>query len=239
MPDPTASDDPPKESAAAQKPGDPPQPSLFTPFAGCWLGLAILLFALFFIGWFVYSGYEQDKAIAQFTAPEPVKLPAFTPTDAQIAAADAKLDAFKAAVEKEEAAELVLTAEDLNTLIASKDKLKGWRGTVFFTNIGGGVVTAQVTMPMRTLPWNDGERHLNGEIDFLPTTGGERGKLQVRANAIRVPGKSVEPHFTETFSLQLQPLSGLHEDEATKPIIQAISDAIIEDGKVRLIVKKP
>jgi|GEM_PF-483557 len=150
-----------------------------SPFPGCLIFSTIVLIFGGLIVLYTTVGMTQNRQIGTFTQDKPATIPKLHPTPDQVAAAKSKLLAIKAAVSQNRADRVLFTAEDLNTLIASMEIAKDFRGQTFIKKIGESGILAEMAQPVRKGIFSKGYRYLNGDFLFIP-------QLRTRTIAFRV-----------------------------------------------------
>ncbi len=151
-------------------------------FYGCLITVIVVIVGV--VGTILGVRSFINKTIATYTDAAPTPLPAVQLSSAQIESARKRWDDFMAKVKAgQPASALVLSANDLNALIAAtgtnglKDKL--------VATIEGGQLTARASLPLDRLNWRLLRgRYLNGSIVFK--VGLTNGALLVQTEAIRV-----------------------------------------------------
>lgn len=166
----------------------------YSPTPGCIIlvigGVAILTLII----WFVYAGLKQAREIKTFTDDKASIVVLPKPTPEQLKEIRTRLAAYAKAIEESKPADLSLSKEDLNLLIAGDETLESIRSNVAIKQIGE-VVTAAVSFPLNGI----GEkRYLNGEMEFTPVVKPSSG-LAVDTKSISVPGKTVSEGFVNLY----------------------------------------
>jgi len=90
-----------------------------------------------------------NQMLQTYTSTTPVELPKVVLPDDQRKALDERWAAFQKARDKGEAAEIELTADEINALIAENEKFKG---KVHIT-IKGDQVSGQLSLPLDETPF--------------------------------------------------------------------------------------
>lgn len=180
--------------------------------------------------------FVQKKAIAGFTGDSPAEIKVLNPSEAQIKSLNDKLFAIKAATSQSKTERILLSADDLNTLIATAEILKDFRGTTFIQSITDRGIETRMTQPMRKIPLTPGQRHLNAKFIFQP-------ELRKRTIALRVidiisdtgsiPEQFVKNYDTIGF-FKIDP-----ENPNIKPIIPKLSRVYVESGNVVIETGSP
>lgn len=171
--------------------------------------LLVCILVLVSLGtWAVYVAMKQDKTIAGFAEPAAVALDIPAPSPEALERAGEIEASFRKAVEENAAVKVELTAEDLNTLIATREMLKDFRGNTRVESISGDGLSVAMSQPMRSGFMGD-SRFLNGTLLMKPELRTHTVFFVV--TDIRVPGKEVPRGFIDQFSsLQLYRLDVSH-----------------------------
>jgi hypothetical protein len=146
----------------------PPKKGLGCFARGCLiLGVfAVVLAIACFAG--MYWGFQRHSAIlhgiywlakAQAIGQTPVPIPEFTASDAQIQSVHERCEDFEQKARAGQPAELELTADDINTLIATKQDMRG----KVFVSIDGDRLRCQASVPLGELVGRSGY-YFNGDI---------------------------------------------------------------------------
>lgn len=187
---------------ASSTPQSPPVRGV-SALPGCYifvLGAALLIGAGI---WGVYTFLRQADELKAFTDEKPSPLSTETPSPETVQALQRRLMAFAEAGEAGKAGELVLTRDDLNTLITGFPRLAEVKPLVRVRRLGPDAsFTADVRFPMNALPGH--RRYLNGEMDGRFGTHPEAG-LFISVLDVRVPGRAVPPGFVEVYQRGIIP----------------------------------
>ena len=114
----------------------------------------------------------------------PVLVPQFTASDAQIQSVHERCEDFEQKTRAGQPAELELTADDINTLIATNQDTRG----KLFVSIDGDRLRCQASMPLEELIGRSGY-YFNGEITIELKAAESLENLQLRG--ITVNGQPV------------------------------------------------
>jgi hypothetical protein len=161
-------------------------------FYGC-LSLSILGLLAIVLGVVAYFWVKSTTArwIRDYTdtAPAPIEKVQYSP--AQMDALNARVAAFKDALEKGKGTtELVLTAEDLNALIAKQKDL----ADRLFIRMDEDNIKGDISFPLPDIgPFKLKGRYLNGTAAFKVAL--ENGSLDVRLQDVLVKGKPLPGVF--------------------------------------------
>ncbi len=207
-----------------------------SPTSGCFIlgmivtvfgGLVILYTTVFFL---------QSRAISGFTESEPVSIPPIEPTEAQIRAVRDKLSAIRTATSEDRKERILLTADDLNTLIATADLLEDFRGSTRIEEITARGIVTRMTQPMRKFPLSPSQRHLNAVFLFEPELRRRTVALRVldiTSNKGTVPRQFIENYDSIGF-FRLDP-----ENPVIQPFVPKLDRVYTEDGHVVIETGRP
>lgn len=194
MPANTPNTVPPTTRAAGQRnPGSVPQKSgkgCF--FWGCMTLIVLTIVSVLGI-WLILMGVR--KQVDSFIADEPVDIQIYQPTGEEVQLAKSKLADLQKAVDEGQATTVSLTADDLNTLVATEKDLQDLKGKLFFKIDEQDLLGAQASIPLSMLAqvplinlltdWEG--KHLNGDVDLKINTANDQ--VQVYIQDIQVKGE--------------------------------------------------
>ena len=178
------------------------------------------------------AGKLLNRVAIGYTDTAPAQLERVDVSPAELRSIQERLTAFQEALRSGKTAqELVLTAHDINALIASDPSLKELKDKLFVT-IEGDTIKGQVSWPLDNWgPLKLKGRYLNGEVAFRVSL--ENGRLGIYINDIRVKGQPVPGVLGSSFKDQ-----NLAEDFQKDPDMAAeirkFDSIKVEDGKVIL-----
>lgn len=199
-------------------------------FYGC-LSLSILGLLAIVLGVVGYFWVKSTTArwIRDYTdtAPAPIEKVQYSP--AQMDALNARVAAFTDALEKGKGStELVLSAEDLNALIANQKEL----ANRLFVRIDEDNVKGDVSFPLPDIgPFKLKGRYLNGTAAFKVAL--ENGTLDVRLQEVLVKGKPLPGMFFNELKKQ-NLASNAQQDPKTAADIQRFESIRITNSTVIL-----
>jgi hypothetical protein len=200
-------------------------------FYGCVTAICLSLVFLVVVGLLAYTGYRYyTRMIEQYTSTSPMELPKVDLPPEQVEALNARVDAFKKALDTGKDAEpLVLTADEINVLIAKNPAFKDR----VHVEIPGDEIQGQISMPLGQigLPGLAG-RYLNGKASFhvLLTDG----QLFVTLRSLEVNGKALPEDVLKSFRKQNLAADFANDPDNAKAI-QKLESIEVKDGK--LIIK--
>lgn len=206
---------------------EPPPKTRGCFFYGCIIAvvLAVLAFLSFVALMFVLY-YYANRMVHEYTATAPVKLPQVSMDDDQRKAIDDRWKAFTANVEKGEAAEIVLTADDINALLSENPQIKGKA----YITLKGDQVSSQLSWPLDDFGfplWKG--RYLNGNASLTVTMN--NGLLDIRIKSIEVNGKTPPPDVLVKLGRE-NIIKNVKFDQDAYAKMQQVEKLEIKDGKV-------
>lgn len=208
----------------------PPKEGKGCLFWGCTTAavLAVIVAAVVGIGAYRIASYVKG-----FTSETPAEIPVYQPAAGEYESVKAKIEAFKTAVENgTSGAELVLTGNDINTMISSEKDWEQMKGSAYIT-IVDDKISVEVSFPLDEVPGFSG-RYLNGSAGI--TVSMELGILEVKLDHLEVNGELVPDEFMKV--LQNENLAkGLYDNPEAAELIKQVQDLRVEDGKLILISK--
>jgi hypothetical protein len=157
-------------------------------FYGCIAAIVVSVLGLLLVAaGLVTLWYFANKYIQEYTSTTPVTLPKVTLPDEKQRELEDRWEAFRKAVDEGKEAEIVLTADEVNALMAREPNLKG----KVYVTIKDDQVTAQISLPLDALGLRG--RYLNGSGTV--TAEAEDGELDVRLRDLEVKGKRLPPQL--------------------------------------------
>ena len=211
---------------------------------GC-LILVVLAILVVVVGgggtyWSVRHVYLSDKPAPIPQAPAPTETPIVTPGGTSMAtppserstAVRERLDTMKQAARAHEPNEVVLTAADINALIAANRKSSGMASV----GINGNVVQVLFSIPLEKLdvPFRDafglGDRYLNATVTMVAPPGTNASNVQL--SEVTVNGHSVPPGLLDSGLFGVGP--SLRSYVIKYANQYGVTDGEIRDGKVIL-----
>lgn len=132
-------------------------------FWGCLIvGIGGVLLLLLMVAGGFGAYFWAKGQIEEYTSTEPADIPVVEATEEEIAEIRARVDQLQNDdAQPADGGEVVLTADDINALIATNDDLKG---RVFVT-IENGEIGGEISVPLDELPMGKG-RYLNASATF-------------------------------------------------------------------------
>ena len=220
----------------------PPAEALFTPeeppksghgcfFYGCITAIVLAVIGLILLILGIYFGISWlDKTIKSYTSTTPVVLPKVNYTEEDVKDFEARRKAYQDAVDKGEAAELVLSADDINAWI---DREPNFKGLAYIT-IEGDKISGQLSVPLDNfnLPFGLGKgRFFNGSATI--TVSLRDGELIVHAKEFQLNGQAPAGDFMNQFSRE-----NLAKEWAKQPenaeMLKHLDSIEVKDGKIHV-----
>lgn len=224
-----------------------PEPRPVSALPGCY----ILLIGLVLLGgagiWAVYTLVTQAGELEAFTDLEPAPLVVAEPASTRVAELQDRLKGFADAAVARRPADLRMSVEDLNDLLAGSPRLADLKTLMRVRQIGpDATFTADIRFPMNALPGK--RRYLNGEMDGRFGLHPEAG-LFVSVLDVRVPGRVVPPGFIDVYQRGILPgknfgfldemlLRNFRDDPAFAVPLTRIASLTSEEGALVLTTTK-
>jgi hypothetical protein len=199
-------------------------------FYGC-LTLGIVGLVMIIAG--VVALYFAKRTVSgwinEYTDTAPASVPQTEYSSAQLQALRERLTVFKEAMDKRgPPAELLLTADDLNALVAADKDLTG----KVFVQITDDKIRGNISLPLDNLgPLKLKGRYLNGSGAFKVTL--ENGFLDVTLDSLEVKGKSLPKPLLKELKKQNLAKDATRDPDA-RATIEKLDSLQINDGKVIL-----
>ncbi len=168
---------------------------------GCAIAIGGTVFFIALIAFSLWQGMKRSELIDEFTSPEPTVLAIARLDPPESERVESELATFISALREGKDYEWKLDAAELNHLLAisSPEDFGELKGQLRITEIRDDRIHAEIAFPINRLPWEKGERFLNGEIEILPEIVKKNPILKV--TTLRVPNKEVPDWFQEHFSV--------------------------------------
>lgn len=168
---------------------------------GCAIAIGGTVFFIALIAFALWQGTRRSELIDEFTSSEPTVLAIARLDSPESERVESELAAFLTALREGKDFEWKLDAAELNHLLAisSPEDFGELKGQLRVMEIRDDRIHAEIAFPINRLPWEKGERFLNGEIEILPEIVKKNPILKV--TALRVPGKVVPEWFDNHFSV--------------------------------------
>jgi hypothetical protein len=211
----------------------------FHPAYGCVVISIVVAVICFIIGWTIYTGLTQDKAIAAFAVSEPVKLAPALPDGAGLESLKARIATFGEALTAKQEASLTLNIAELNALLALAPDLGAGKfdQLIAFTGTqGSDELTAEVCFELNKLPFGEpGKRYAAGQGTFRVEAMADRGP-EMKLSGLTIPGKSIAPEFVEAFG-GWHWLTQFHNDAKFGPLLKRITGLKVVPTGIELHAK--
>jgi hypothetical protein len=212
---------------------EPPKRRRGCLFYGCITGIICLVAILLAL---LLGLHQFKKVLSQYTDTRPMPLPAAQMDPAQASQVQRRVESFQEALRGGHAASaLVLTADDIDALIATSPDFQAMKGKVYVT-INESQVKAQVSVPMDQigLPLFKGH-YLNGTGTFAVSL--QNGTLLVALQEMTVKGKPLPAIYLD--KLRNQNLAaGFNSNPNASAVLNRLEDIRISDGKLTLVPKQ-
>jgi len=206
-----------------------PPPDRGSPAPGCFILAAILVVFGGLVVLYTVVGVYQYRAIATFTEDAAASLDPAPPAPGAVASATGKLRSLGEAVAARRAERILLTAEELNALIATLEAAKDFRGNARVERVEAGGIVVAMAQPMRKGVFQKGFRYLNGTFVLQPQLRARTVAFKVVA--IRPAVGEVPKAFVESYSaidlFRLDP-----ELPAIKEHVRSLAAVYTEEGHI-------
>ena len=143
----------------------------------------------------LFAGYWfVTGQVVKYTADTPADIPVVEFSEEEVEEIQARIDTFKESIEEgDQPEDLVLTAEEINALIAKDDDLRGR----VYVSIADDQVSGQVSIPTDAIPGGGG-RYFNASASFNVAL--ENGVLIVTLAAAEVNDEEVPQEIIDAMS---------------------------------------
>ena len=189
-------------------------------------------------GYMIWTLNGQLKEIRQFADTEAKPVLPVQPTADQITALRAKIDAFGAAVGRNEKAALNLSVEEINSLLASEPEAAPMKQNAKVESIGD-TVKVQISVAMNGTPFSGERLYINGMADLFPEKNAELG-IKLLTRSLTIPGKTVSEgfldHYKQNNHLDTLLLDGLRNSKnpAILEVLKKLTTVRLEAGSAVL-----
>lgn len=214
----------------------PPKPRRGCFFYGCLTGLVLMV--LLAVGGLVAVHYAK-KAISglvnQYTDTKPMTLPTVPMSPADAVKLQKRWQAFVEAVRARRPTEpLVLTADEINALIANRPDKQSVKGK-FYVSLDDGRVKAELSVPLKEIGWKVvKDRYLNGSGTFNVSV--QDGVLLVTPQAIEVKGKPVPDQYMQGLR-HANFAAVLTNQPGTTALVQGLQEIQVKPGRLIVMPK--
>ena len=170
--------------------------------------------------------------VEKYTAEQPVELPVVRYSEEQLNELETRIETFVDAIDQGEIPDhdLVLTAEEINALIAQQ---KEFRGKVFI-KINDGQIVGDVSVPTDPIPGGK-DRYLNGSATIEASLEG--GVLIVTLADAEVNGQPVPSEILDGLS-RANLAKELYKDKEVAETMRKFRSLAIEDDKIFLELRR-
>ncbi|NNE94155.1 MAG: hypothetical protein HKN23_21110 [Verrucomicrobiales bacterium] len=201
-----------------------------SPISGCIIlstvlivfgGLAIL---------YTVVGFYQHKERAKFLDAEPTEVRVLEPTPLQAEQAEHALFSLISAASQNNMDRVTFTPENLNTLIATREKLAGFRGNTFVKRITAEGIEVEMSQPVKKAVLSKELLYLNGLFTFQPEL--RKDTVAFKFIDIQKDGVEIPEDFKKGFSAIDNLLVLNPKDEVMAPVMKKLSKVYLEEGKL-------
>jgi hypothetical protein len=212
----------------------------FSPYYGCVIMLAAALIFGGIIGWSAYTLFGQNKIFAELAQDEPGPIAPLQLEPAEETQLQEKLMRFANDTKGTERAEVSLSLEELNALLAlAPDLGAGSYGEMLrFTSLDpdSNVLHADLSFPVRKLPWEEGFRYLVGKATFAfkDTEAG----FEATMSDISIPGKEIPEGFRDGMAFWPW-IDPYRKTDSIGPVLKTIHTVKVTSTGLLLSTQKP
>lgn len=231
------SPDPARAQSYSQYSGASPQTKEKKKGCGCflWGCAAMLVLSFMMAGCSGLIGYLGYQSALEITSTEPVEIKAVILEEEEWEELQGRMREFGVALEENTAAELSITANELNAAIAMEPRLNSEFGKkVYFKILEDNLVEIQTSVPLSAIPGFDG-RFFNGTVTVEAQTQGGRPEVFIR-NLI-VDGDTVAEAFKEGLA-STDLIQEFSKNRDFGKYFKQIEKIEVKDGKIRVSTKK-
>lgn len=205
---------------------------------GCWFYGCFTLAVIAVIGgiltyFAIRYGMKQVNLLKeQYTDTKPETIETVTLPPDQMTNLLVRVSGFKDALEKQNApVELVLTADEINALIANDPDFKALAGSLYIM-LEGDQIKGKVSYPLPDFgPLKLKGRYLNGLANLKVSL--ENGELLVKLQDVEVKGKPLPETFMQELRKENLAKDATNDPETSKAI-EKFDSIRVEDGKLIL-----
>ena len=219
------------QSSNSNEPTDGRGP-VSSPAPGCIIIITILVVFGGLAILYTVVAILQNRGFDEFTDEEPAERELFETSPEQIRTATRKTEDLLLASTRNEMDRLLFTADDLNTLIATRELLADFRGTTFVRKITEDGIEAEMSQPVRTgFLGSDRFRYLNATFVFKPILKDQTLLFHVVDIRSENPERPVPVKFVDGYArLEFFKLDSSNQDLA--PALKKLGSVYLEEDKV-------
>lgn len=211
-----------------EAPGTPETPSDEPSWFGCLVPFTAVI-TIFGLGTcIVTNGLRQSSEIQKFAKDEPAMVEVIQPSEAQLAAVEAKLAQLTEAAKNLEEVTVKFTEEDLNVLLASKPALETYRDTTKIRSISPQALRVAGSQPAKKL--SGGLRYIVGDFLFTIDRSGSN-YWQLILEDVQIPGKDVPEGFINMWST-LHMFRFSIDNTELEPVFKQVKSIELEQGAI-------
>jgi hypothetical protein len=217
--------------------GQPPKPRRGCLFYGCITGIVLLLFlAISGLIAVHYAKKALTGLVNQYTDTKPMTLPAVQMSSADLDKLKKRYADFEDAVKAQRPQPpLVLTANEINALIASSPDKQALKGKVY-VSFDGDRVKGELSMPLNDLGWKMlKNRYLNGNATFNVSL--RNGSLNVSPQTIEVKGQPLPEKYMQALR-NVNLAQNITNDSDARAVLGKLQDIQVKDGKLLVVPKE-
>lgn len=163
---------------------------------GCLSGgcLAFVIVILLLLGAIGAGGFLLYQKAREFTSAEAASIPVYDATPERMKEVNGRIEGFKKAVESNGEAEMELSGDDINALIAGEPKWKDMKGKIYI-RLADGLLYVDASVPLTEVT-GFSDRFLNGTVGFDAAV--ENGMPRLVPKSIDLNGKKLPKEFEQS-----------------------------------------
>jgi hypothetical protein len=206
-------------------------------FYGCITSVVLLLCLA--VGGLIAVHYAKKALtglVNTYTDTKPMTLPTVKISAADLDKLKKRFADFEEAVKAQRPTQpLVLTADEINSLIASDPDQKALKGKVY-VSFDGDRVKGEMSVPLKDLGWKIvRDRYLNGNATFNVSL--RNGTFFVSPQTIEVKGKPVPESFMQGLR-NANFAQTITNQPGAMAVLQNLQDIQVKDGKLIVVPKE-
>ena len=200
--------------------------------SGCFWGgcLAVIIAVLVITGLFVLGGYGIYRKALSYTSDKPASIPVRETTEEEYKQLSDRIAVFRKAFDANQEAEMELSDDEINMIIAMDPKWKDFRGKTQ-VKFESDQALVNGSFPLEGVPGFKG-RYLNAVVTFNVSV--EEGQINIEPVNIDLGGKKLpedfekglKDGFKQDFSTKMR------EDQNTRKVLDRIKNLFISHNKL-------
>ncbi len=203
------------------------------PWTGCLIPVVVAIVFTSLATCTVLTGVMQNRAIAEFTDPDPREFTEISPSPELLSGVGAKLERLASMPADGQGLSERFDVEELNAMIVSQELLESMRTTSRVRAITPAGIEIETSQPLRKL--GGGFRYLNGTFVMVPARS-ETNQWQLMLQAVEVPGRDVPEGFFNMFR-DLHVFRVSNDAEGVQAVLRRVERFDLGEGELRVILR--